>query len=70
MPRPGAISVEVLEPIEPPHGSGISEDEEWRVAVALRDRTRAAILAHCGEPDLAHERPLERLAAEARGQKI
>ena len=36
----------------------------------LRDGTGGAILAHGGEPDLAHERPLERLAAEARGQKI
>jgi 1-acyl-sn-glycerol-3-phosphate acyltransferase len=31
------------------------EGEVWQQALALRDAARAHILAHCGEPDLAHE---------------
>jgi 1-acyl-sn-glycerol-3-phosphate acyltransferase len=27
---------------------------DWSVAIKLRDRTRAQILRHCGEPDLEH----------------
>jgi 1-acyl-sn-glycerol-3-phosphate acyltransferase len=68
VPRPGPISVEALEPIEPHRGS-ISPEEEWAAAVRLRDRTRAAILARVGEPDLVHERPLDQLAAQARTQQ-
>lgn len=45
-PRQGKIEVEILPPIA-------SEGEGWRSAVGLRDASRAAILAHCGEPDLA-----------------
>jgi len=46
-PRRGRVEVEVGEPLVP-------EGEGWAAAVALRDRARAAILAACGEPDLAH----------------
>jgi hypothetical protein len=28
------------------------EGEDWAAAVRLRDAARAAILRHCGEPDL------------------
>jgi 1-acyl-sn-glycerol-3-phosphate acyltransferase len=70
IPRPGPVSIDVLEPIESRPAAELADDEEWRAAVALRDRTRAAILARCGEPDLVHERPLDVLAAEARGPKI
>ena len=61
VPHPGAIDVELLDPIEPP-----ADQEEWRAAVTMRDATRAAILARIGEPDLIHERVLDRLADEAR----
>jgi 1-acyl-sn-glycerol-3-phosphate acyltransferase len=43
--RRGAVSVVVGVPIEP-RGS------DWSAAVDLRDRVRAEILKHCGEPDL------------------
>jgi hypothetical protein len=29
------------------------DGEDWAAAVRLRDRVRADILRHCGEPDLA-----------------
>ena len=29
------------------------EGTDWNAAVKLRDRVRAAVLKHCGEPDLA-----------------
>jgi 1-acyl-sn-glycerol-3-phosphate acyltransferase len=40
------ISVTVGEPIAP-------TGSDWTAAVRLRDQARAAILRHCGEPDLA-----------------
>jgi 1-acyl-sn-glycerol-3-phosphate acyltransferase len=50
-PRRGEISVTVCPPVAPdPAGS------PWDKTVALRDRVRAAILEHCGEPDLERER--------------
>lgn len=45
-PRRGAIEIEVLEPLTP-------AGNDFAAAVDLRDRTRAHILAHCGEPDAA-----------------
>jgi hypothetical protein len=30
---------------------------DWSAAVRLRDRVRAEILKHCGEPDLERARP-------------
>ena len=44
-PRRGAISLHVGRPIAP-------EGEGFAAVLALRDAARAAILAHCGEPDL------------------
>ncbi len=49
--RRGRIVVSIGEPIEP-----ITETDTWAAAVTLRDATRAEILRHCGEPDLAGER--------------
>lgn len=46
--RRGRIRVAAGAPIWP---SG----DDWQAALALRDRTRKAILALCDEPDLAHE---------------
>jgi 1-acyl-sn-glycerol-3-phosphate acyltransferase len=47
-PRPGRVIVWVGQPIP-------SDDNSWAGLVALRDRARAEILAHCGEPDLADQ---------------
>ena len=49
IPRRGPVTVHIGEPIH-------AEGTDFAAAVRLRDRSRAAILAHCGEPDLAHER--------------
>jgi 1-acyl-sn-glycerol-3-phosphate acyltransferase len=49
LPRRGNISVHVGAPIFPA-GDGFD------AALALRRAVRAEILAHCGEPDLGHER--------------
>jgi 1-acyl-sn-glycerol-3-phosphate acyltransferase len=48
-PRKGLLSIHIGEALVP-------EGEGFNAAVALRDAARAAILAHCGEPDLARER--------------
>jgi len=53
-PRPGNVRVSVAAPVECPPDDG--ERSAWDRAVRLRDDTRAAILALCGEPDLARER--------------
>ena len=63
VPRPGNIEIEVLDAIAPP-----ADQEEWRAAITLRDATRAAILARVEEPDLVHERALDRLADDARAK--
>jgi 1-acyl-sn-glycerol-3-phosphate acyltransferase len=44
--RRAPIVVTIGAPIHP-------DGEDWNAAVRLRDRTRAEILKHCGEPDLA-----------------
>lgn len=46
--RHGSVHVTILPALEP-HGS------EWEAAMALRNACRAAIAAHCGEPDLDSE---------------
>jgi 1-acyl-sn-glycerol-3-phosphate acyltransferase len=45
LPRVNPIQIVVSAPIRP-------EGSDWAAAVRLRDETRAAILAGCGEPDL------------------
>ncbi len=44
-PRRAAVSVTICAPVAPSGG-------DWQAAVELRDRVRAEILRHCGEPDL------------------
>lgn len=44
-PRRGRLEVIVEPPLQP-------DGEDWAAAVRLRDAARAAILRHCGEPDL------------------
>ncbi|MDJ0780915.1 MAG: AMP-binding protein [Desulfosarcinaceae bacterium] len=51
-PRRGLATVTIGQPI-PPAG------RDWQAVVALRDATRQAILLHCGEPDLAVQRPIQ-----------
>jgi 1-acyl-sn-glycerol-3-phosphate acyltransferase len=46
LPRRGVVQIIVGVPIVP-------EGSDWAAAAQLRDRSRAAILAACGEPDLA-----------------
>jgi acyl carrier protein len=46
LPRRGAIEVTISEPIAPP-----DSPDSFAAAIDLRDRARAAILRHCGEPD-------------------
>ncbi|MCQ4347139.1 AMP-binding protein [Pseudomonas stutzeri] len=43
-PRRGPLTVTLCAPLAP-------EGDDWHAALALRDRTREAILAHCGESD-------------------
>ncbi|MBK8118826.1 MAG: AMP-binding protein [Sulfuritalea sp.] len=50
LPRRVAVRVSICAPI-PVSGEG------WQAALQLRDATRAAILAHCGEPDLEGRAP-------------
>ena len=50
-PRRGPISVRIGRPLAPDGG-------DFAAALRLRDRTRAAILDRCGEPDLSHEHPV------------
>jgi len=54
-PHRGAISIEIGAPLDPGKFSAEAGGDSWRVAIALRDRARAFILRHCGEPDLAAE---------------
>jgi len=43
--RRSAVSAVIGAPIAP-------QGTDWSAAVELRDRVRAEILKHCGEPDL------------------
>ena len=49
-PRRGPLSAVIGAAIAP-------EGNDFAAAIRLRDAARAQILAQCGEPDLAHERP-------------
>ena len=60
-PRRGSIRIHIGDAIAPGARAGKSSSS-WEDAVKLRDATRAQILKHCGEPDLATRRPLQDLA--------
>ena len=66
-PRHGLIRVHIGEAIDP--ASIDPERSAWERAVRLRDASRAVVLRHCGEPDLADSQALldltEHLAAAA-----
>ena len=53
-PHRGSIEVFIGPPIEPERIA----PNHWNRVLGLRDATREFILEHCGEPDLAHEKPL------------
>jgi 1-acyl-sn-glycerol-3-phosphate acyltransferase len=55
-PRPGRVTVTIGPPIEPPADEGGDVPDAWAAAIGMRDRSRAFVLQHCGEPDLAPER--------------
>lgn len=57
-PRHGLITINIGKQITTLKEDDMPEQETWKTALMLRDRTRAWILNHCGEPDLEHERPL------------
>ena len=52
-PHHGAISVDIGPPIDPTEFMQGAEEDTWRAAIGMRDRSREFILRHCGEPDLA-----------------
>jgi 1-acyl-sn-glycerol-3-phosphate acyltransferase len=54
-PRRGQLDVYVSSPIPPPCAAS-GPSSEWDRALRLRSAVRAAVLAHCGEPDLAAQR--------------
>lgn len=66
-PRRGSIQVVFGKPVAGTPGETDVLTDHWNRAVALRDKTRAWILGHCGEPDLKHECPL--LFAEGIAEK-
>ena len=55
--RRGAVTVTVGAPVMPDPAAGADPQAAWLDAIRLRDEARSQILRHCGEPDLAHERP-------------
>ena len=56
-PRRGAVTVTIGAPVSPDGAAKDRVRDAWTAAVHLRDAVRAEILRHCGEPDLADERP-------------
>ncbi len=54
-PRKGTVSVLIGAPIDPATFQAETGGDHWALALKLRDAARAAILRHCGEPDLSHE---------------
>lgn len=55
-PRRGTIRITVGQALEPGKLTPAVRGDTWVTALELRDRTRAFILNHCGEPDLIHEK--------------
>jgi 1-acyl-sn-glycerol-3-phosphate acyltransferase len=68
-PRRGAITVLIGEPIDSRRVADEAGGDDFKAAVRLRDLTRQRILRHCGEPDLAHERPPLLTRARPEGEK-
>jgi 1-acyl-sn-glycerol-3-phosphate acyltransferase len=56
-PRHGIITITFGAPTTSHGDQSQEEHDTWATALQLRDKSRKWILAHCGEPDLSHERP-------------
>lgn len=52
LPRRGAVTIHVGEPVEPEPDAPAAETSSWARALRLRDSARRYILRYCGEPDL------------------
>jgi len=52
-PRRGSIHIVIGEAIQPHDVEQETGNDEWKMVITLRDRCRAFILRHIGEPDLA-----------------
>ena len=57
LPRRTALAVSVGPLLTVEEGRAVTGDDPWRLALSLRDRCRAWLLRHTGEPDLEDERP-------------
>ena len=73
-PRRVPIHVRIGPPVPPPApglppdtDADTSDRSDWSRAVELRDRVRAWMLAHCGEPDLANRNLLRDLIERRTG---
>lgn len=55
-PHQGNIEVEIGPAINPMKTSKEKDNDTWHRTIDLRDRTRAFILNHCGEPDLSQNK--------------
>jgi 1-acyl-sn-glycerol-3-phosphate acyltransferase len=53
LPRRGSIHIDIGQAIHPHDIKKQAGKDDWKVAIALRERCRKYILRHCGEPDLA-----------------
>ncbi|MDQ3580718.1 MAG: AMP-binding protein [Pseudomonadota bacterium] len=55
IPTPGPVRIEIGAAIDPRALEAEAGGDAWKTALLLRTRTREYLLAHCEEPDLAHE---------------
>ena len=53
LPHRGRISVTIGEAINPDQFSEQEGDDNWKVALRLRELSRKHILHYCGEPDIS-----------------
>jgi len=53
LPRRGSIHIDIGQAIHPHDIEKQVGKDDWKIAIALRERCRKFILRHCGEPDLA-----------------
>lgn len=51
-PRHGRINITIGKAIIPEEFSGKKSDDQWHVAIQLRDAAREHILQYCGEPEI------------------
>jgi acyl carrier protein len=56
-PQRGSVSMDIGPPLRASGPGHSAAADTWRAAIDLRNRARAFILRHCGEPDLGGEQP-------------